>query len=75
VVIAVGDLRAGDVLVALLWPNGFRQIVRGGPLQVEGVRATGGCWEGQPQLEILSGCPGRSSRYSNGATHAEIVLG
>ena len=68
----IAELKAGDVILAFVWPDGTRRVVRGGPLEVASIASTGGRCDGQPQMEITATARNRAARYSNGATHAVI---
>ena len=69
----LSDLQPGDVIVALVHPDGSTYSMRGGPLEVAGIEHTGGQWDGAPQIKIRATNRNRAPRFANGATHAEIV--
>lgn len=68
----IADLEAGDVVVSLVWPDGCRRAIRGGPFEVASIEPTGGHWEGVAQTRIVAAGRARADRYANGATHAEV---
>lgn len=69
----IGELVAGDVIVALVHPDGHVFTVRGGPLEVASIEPTGGEWAGAPQIKISATNRDRAPRFANGATHAVVV--
>lgn len=66
------ELQAGDVIVALVHPDGRTYIMRGGPLKVAAIEHTGGQCDGAPQIKIRATNRNRAARFANGATHAVL---
>lgn len=69
----LSDLQPGDMIVALVHPDGCTYSMRGGPLEVAAIEHTGGQCDGAPQIKIRSTNRNRSPRFANGATHAVLA--
>ncbi|MCT7371934.1 hypothetical protein [Mycolicibacterium llatzerense] len=69
----ISELQVGDVIVALVHPDGHTYAIRGGQFEVAAIENTGGQWDGAPQIKILATNRNRAARFTNGATHAVLA--